>query len=205
MGHRLGWRPRTCPHKSRLLGDHRLMSALPPNSGDFAVREELAVHRRISGHWGTGRLQSPLPTVLSCRVFDTLATHLFGRIGRWLLSLILPTLWAFSATRARTTRAQVGGCRSFESAFRRSCAPNSAGREETSDYGRTRPPLHTESYGKKISRRLSLRLHFSFQSLRLLPSKAATANLNLKHFLREKRSSTAVTSYSLFCISRFQR
>ena len=42
----------------------------------------------------------------------------------------------------------MGGCPSFESAFRRNCERNSAGQEEISDYGRTRPPLHTASYGK---------------------------------------------------------
>src|SRR5262245_47455162 len=61
---------------------------------------------------------------------------------------MLPILWAFSATRARTTRGRAGGCRSFESAFRRNCAANSAGRREISGYGRTKLQSRTASCGK---------------------------------------------------------
>src|SRR5262245_16990315 len=55
----------------------------------------------------------------------------------WLHWLMPPILWAFSATRVRTTRDRAGGCRSFEAAFRRSCALSSAGRREISGYGKT--------------------------------------------------------------------
>jgi hypothetical protein len=56
---------------------------------------------------------------------------------------MLPILSAFSATRARTTRAPAGSCQSLESAFRRNCAFNSVGPGKISDYGRTRPQWRT--------------------------------------------------------------
>jgi hypothetical protein len=72
-------------------------------------------------------------------------------IAQCLHWLMLPILWAFSATRAKTTRALVGGCRSSESAFRKNCAANSAGQREISGYGRTRLPSRTASCGKTKS------------------------------------------------------
>src|SRR5262249_61541146 len=99
---------------------------------------------------------------------------------------------------ARTTRTLVGSCRSSESAFRRNCAANSAGRREISDYGRTRSQLRMASCGKTQLSKASLNRYFSFQSLRLPLSKAATANLNSKHFSREKKSLGAATLYFPF-------
>src|SRR5262249_44930704 len=119
--------------------------------------------------------------------------------------LMLPISWAFSATRARTTRGRAGGCRNFESAFRRNCAANSAGRRGISDYGRRRMQLRTGGCGEKQLRRVSQNRLFSFRSFRLPLSKAASANLNSKHSLREKKNLAAATLYFPFFTSRLRR
>src|SRR5262249_21649105 len=100
-------------------------------------------------------------------------------IAQCLHWLMLPILLGFSATRARTTRAPAGNCRSSESAFRRNCAANLAGR--ISRYGRTNQS-RTASGGKRKSNQLSPGRYFSFRSLRLPLSGAVSGSLNSIHF-----------------------
>src|SRR5262249_6996171 len=51
-------------------------------------------------------------------------------IAQCLHWLMLPILWVFSATRARTMRTLAGSCQSSESAFKRSCAFNGRTRKD---------------------------------------------------------------------------
>jgi hypothetical protein len=120
----------------------------------------------------------------------------------WLTLLIL---WAFSATRAPTTRAPKANCQGSENSFRRNCEPQ---------LGRTKADFrlwqdqaaiaHGELWENKIKSAVAESV-FSFRLLRLPQSEAANANLSLIHFSREKKNLGATTLFFLFFIFQFQR